>query len=112
MNSLAVIPGFYILKDGPAGFFEIRIRMPINFLLLKNRVERFDTRIIIGISFAAEGMAYSPAAQAGFKYLAGVLAPKIAVKDDPCRILHIQASIFLQLLQPVPPSWMFRMHNQ
>ena len=63
MDSLAVIPTFYILKDCSSGFTGIPISMKIDFFLFQYRVEGFDTGIIIRISFAAERMQYPKAGQ-------------------------------------------------
>jgi hypothetical protein len=53
MDSLAVIPALYIFKDCLAGLFGILISMKINFFLFQYGMERFDTGIIVWISFTA-----------------------------------------------------------
>ena len=94
MNPFTVIPGFYIFKDCPIGFFEVLIRVKINFLFLQYRMEGFYTGIIIGISLPAKGVTYTLFAQISFECLAGILASQITVKDNSFRFLHIQAGIF------------------
>ena len=54
MDSFAVIPALYIFKDCPTGLFGILISMKINFFLFQYGMERFDTGIIVWISFTAE----------------------------------------------------------